>query len=263
MAKVLSICIMPLALLLLLSGCQTAPLTGRSQLMLSSESSEIALGAEAFGQYKAQTPRSKNAAYNSALTRVGSAIQTVAEKSDYQWEFVVLESKEANAFCLPGGKVAVYSGLFDYVANDAELACVVGHEVGHALARHGGERVSWGTLQSLGLSVLKTRTQSVVLAEAYGAATNMGVLLPFSRKQESEADYMGLMLMARAGYDPRAALTFWQKFGSAPSGALEKWLSTHPGGDVRIQDLQKQMPQALAEYEKAAAKKGLGNTLGR
>jgi predicted Zn-dependent protease len=255
-------CLPPLAgCLLFATGCQTVPLTGRSQLMLSSESSEIALGAQAYDEYKAQYPVSKNAAQNAALARVGQAIKAAAQKDDYQWAFTVLESPDANAFCLPGGKVAVYSGLFAYTANDAELACVVGHEVGHALARHGGERSSWGTLQSLGLAGLKTQTESEALAEAYGLATNVGVLLPFSRKQESEADRMGLMLMARAGYDPAAALSFWQKFGATPSGTLEKWLSTHPGGDVRIAEIKANLPAAQAEYQKAATKRGLGSAL--
>jgi predicted Zn-dependent protease len=236
-------------------------MTDRTQLMLSSESSEIALGTQAYNEYKAKYPVSKNAAHNAALARVGQAVKTAAQKSDYQWEFTVLESPEANAFCLPGGKVAVYSGLFQYTANDAELACVVGHEVGHALARHGGERTSWETLKSLGLTALKTRTESEAIAQAYGIATEVGVLLPFSRSQESEADLMGLTLMARAGYDPSASLSFWKKFGSTPPGVLEKWLSTHPGGDVRIADLQKNLPAAQAEYQKAPVKRGLGTAI--
>lgn len=244
-----------------LCGCQSVPLSGRSQLMLSSESSEIALGGDAFNDYKKQYPVSRNAAWNASLARVGAAISAAASKNDYQWEFVVFESQEANAFCLPGGKVAVYSGLFAFTANDAELACVVGHEVAHALARHGGERVSWGIMQSLGLAALQARTQSQLWAQAYGAATEVGVILPFSRKQESEADLMGLMLMARAGYDPRASLSFWQKFGSAPGGPIAQWLSTHPGGDTRLTDLQKQMPVAEEEYRKAAVKRGLGQSL--
>ena len=250
-----------LATLLFTSACQTVPMTGRRQLLLSSESEEMALGAQAYNEYKTQYPISRNATYNSALARVGQAIKTAAEKPDYQWEFTVLESSEANAFCLPGGKVAVYSGLFTYAANDAELACVVGHEVAHALARHGGERMSWSTVQSVGGAVLKTQTESQLFAQAYGLATEVGVLLPFSRSQESEADLMGLTLMARAGYDPTASVSFWKKFGSKPSSSLEKWLSTHPGGDVRIADLEKAMPAAQAEYQKAPSKKGLGTKL--
>ena len=254
--------VMPiLAGLLLATGCQTVPMTGRSQLMLSSESEEMALGAQAYNEYKKQTPVSRNPTHVAAVSRVGKAIQAVARKDSYQWEFTVLESPEANAFCLPGGKVAVYSGLFKYTANDAELACVVGHEVGHALARHGGERVSWGIMQQLGGEAVKARTQSEMIAQAYGAATQVGVMLPFSRKQESEADNMGLTLMARAGYDPRAALSFWQKFGSNPPGSIERWLSTHPGGDQRIAEIQRLLPAAQAEYQKAPVKRGLGQTL--
>jgi predicted Zn-dependent protease len=249
------------AYLLLATGCQTVPMTGRSQLMLSSEGDEMALGAQAYNEYKTKYPVSKNATHTAALARIGQAIKDAAQKNDYEWEFTVLESPEANAFCLPGGKVAVYSGLFAYTANDAELACVVGHEVGHALARHGGERTSWGTLQSLGLVLLQSRTESEMMAQAYGVATDVGVLLPFSRSQESEADRMGLTLMARAGYDPNAALSFWKKFGATNPGILEKFLSTHPGGEARVTDIQQNLPAAQAEYQKAANKKGLGNAL--
>ena len=256
-----SVPLLSLACCLFFAGCQTMPMTGRSQLILSSESEEIALGAQAYSEYKAKYPVSKNAERNAALARVGQAIKAAAQKNDYQWEFTVLESPEANAFCLPGGKVAVYSGLFPYTANEAELAVVVGHEVAHALARHGGERASWAMLQSVGLSALKTRSESEVLAIAYGAATDVGVLLPFSRRDEHEADLMGLTLMARAGYDPAAALSFWKKFGGTAPSAIEKFLSTHPGGDARIADLQKAMPAAQAEYQRAATKRGLGATL--
>jgi len=255
--------LIPLSLLtcgLLLAGCQVVPMTGRSQLMLTSESDEMTLGAQAYREYKVKYPVSKNAAHNAALARVGQAIQTAAQKNSYQWEFTVLDSPEANAFCFPGGKVAVYSGLFAYMSNEAELAVVVGHEVAHALARHGGERASWNTLQSAGLSVLKIQSESQLLAAAYGAATDVGILLPFSRRDEYEADLMGLTLMARAGYDPTAALTFWKKFGTTATGPIERFLSTHPGGDARIADLQKAMPAAQAEYQKAATKRGLGNT---
>lgn len=242
-----------------LTGCRTVPISGRTQLMLSSEGYENSLGAEAFGEYKQKYRPSANQAHNQAMQRVGDAVRDAANQNSYQWEFTVLESADANAFCLPGGKVAVYSGLFDYTANDAELACVVAHEVAHALARHGGERMSWSQLQSLGMLGVLYGSKSETVASLYGLTTDVGVMLPFSRSNETEADAMGLTLMARAGYDPRAAVTFWQKFSSGHSqSALDSWLSTHPGGEVRIRDLQAAMPAALQEYQAARNKKDLG-----
>ena len=241
------------------TGCRSVPITGRSQLMLSSEDTENALGATAFGEYKQQYKVSANQTYTQALKRVGEAIKGVANQDNYQWEFVVLESSEANAFCLPGGKVAVYSGIFAFMSSDAELACVVAHEIAHALARHGGERMSWAKVQSLGLIGLTSSTQSDTIAALYGVATDVAVMLPFSRSNETEADVMGLTLMARAGYNPQAAVTFWQKFGAGGAqSTLANWLSTHPGGEVRIRDLQEAMPNAMQEYQNARNKKDYG-----
>ena len=227
--------------------------------MLSSEGYENSLGAEAFGEYKQKYRPSANQTHNQALKRVGEAIKGVANQSSFNWEFVVLDSPEANAFCLPGGKVAVYSGIFNYMSNDAELACVVAHEVAHALARHGGERMSWANLQSLGLVGLMNSTKSDTVATLYGLTTDVGFMLPFSRSNETEADAMGLILMARAGYNPQAALTFWKKFGTGKSqSALDSWLSTHPGAAMRIKDLEAAMPNAMKEYQAARSKKDYG-----
>ncbi|MCL1920313.1 MAG: M48 family metallopeptidase [Kiritimatiellaeota bacterium] len=242
-----------------LTGCRTVPISGRSQLMLSSEGYENSLGAETFGEYKQKYKASANQAHTQALKRVGEAIKGVAGQDSFAWEFTVLDSPEPNAFCLPGGKVAVYSGIFNYMSNDAELACVVAHEVAHALARHGGERMSWAQVQSLGLMGLLYGNQSETVAALYGLTTDVGVMLPFSRSNETEADAMGLILMARAGYNPQAALTFWQKFGTGGSqSALASWLSTHPGGEARIRDLQEAMPNAMKEYQSARNKKDYG-----
>ena len=242
-----------------LTGCRSVPVSGRTQLMLSSESYEIGLGEEMYGEYKQKLRTSANQTHNQAMKRVGDAIKGVANYDTYKWEFVVLDSPEANAFCLPGGKVAVYSGLFDYAANDAELACVVAHEVAHAIARHGGERMSWAQLQTLGMYGILYGTKSEDVATLFGLTTDVGVMLPFSRSNETEADYIGLMLMARAGYNPQAALTFWNKFGAGKSqSALDSWLSTHPAGEVRMKDLQAAMPDALKEYQAARNKKDYG-----
>ncbi len=246
----------------IVSGCRTVPFSERSQLLLTSSSYENQLGVEAYNEYKKQLPRSTNAKYNQALARVGEAIKNVAQADGFEWEFIVLESSTANAFCLPGGKVAVYSGLFSFTANEAELACVVAHEIGHAIARHGGERMSWAQLQSLGAWTLSTTMQNSTINSIYGLGTNLGVMLPFSRSNESEADAIGLTLMARAGYDPKASITFWQKFGAGqPSSKIEQWMSTHPSGNTRIKDLQERMAEAELEYRNAKTKRGLGASL--
>ena len=244
-----------------LTGCRTVPVSGRTQLMLSGEEYENSLGEDAFKEYKQKYKVSANPTQNQAMKRVGDAIKVAAKQDSFNWEFVVLESAEANAWCLPGGKVAVYSGLFNYMANDAELACVVAHEVAHAIARHGGERMSWANLQALGLYGLTSSTKNEDIAMLYGLTTDVGVMLPFSRSNETEADAIGLTLMARAGYNPQAAVMFWQKFSDGKSQSkLDSWLSTHPGGDVRIKDLQAAMPGALQEYQASPNKKDYGTS---
>jgi metalloendopeptidase OMA1, mitochondrial len=201
---------------------------------------------------------------NALVQRVGRQIARVADKDmpNAQWEFVVFESKEANAFCLPGGKVGVYSGILPITKSDAGLATVIGHEVAHAVARHGGERMSQAMVMQTGqqvvgsaLSASDPRWQSVAML-AYGLGAKVGVELPFDRKQESEADHIGLVYMARAGYDPQEAVAFWQRFAQfnaqQGSGGVPAFLRTHPVDEVRIQQLREWMPQAEAEFRKSA-----------
>lgn len=246
---------------LLCCSCRTVPFSDRQQLLLTSDAEEQALGASAYSEYKKEFPVSTKRDYTEALNRVGRAIQKVAARDDYKWEFVVLASDTANAFCLPGGKVAVYSGLFQFVANDAELATVVSHEIAHALARHGGERMSMAQLQQLGSLGLKKAGVGTVGEAVYGYGTQLGVMLPFSRKHEHEADTIGLVLMAKAGYQPEAAIAFSKFGGEGPSSIIEKWTSTHPGGDDRIKLLQETMSQALEEYNRAPTRYGLGQAI--
>jgi metalloendopeptidase OMA1, mitochondrial len=255
-----------IAVLLAAVGCSTAPVTGRHQLNTVSSGDEVKLGLSSFEQLKTNTPISHDGAMNAMVQRVGKRV-AVAASNDLpaaQWEFVVFESPEANAFCLPGGKVGVYTGLLQIIKDDAELATVIGHEVGHATAHHGAERMSEATaMQELGQllgSAVTTSNQIVQSAFpiAYGGITKYGRSLPHSRAQESEADHIGVIYMARAGYDPQKSLDFWQRFaeyikqhGGGSESRLSKYLSDHPVTSDRIADLKKWLPQAQAEYQKS------------
>lgn len=240
------------------TGCRSVPVTGRSQLLLTTAGYENSLGATAYQEYQQEYKQSANKVYNEALNRCGKAIAAQAE-SDFDWQFTVLETEVQNAFCLPGGKVAVYTGLMDVMNNEAELAFVVAHEIGHAIARHGGERMSWGYLQSLGGLLVKLGLQSDTADQVYGMGTELGVMLPFSRSNENEADLIGLLLMAKAGYDPEASVQFWTRFaGNTDSSLLGELTSTHPCDAKRIQAMQENMPQAKQEYAQAKTKFGFG-----
>ena len=245
-----------------LSGCDTVPVTGRSQLNLMSTGQEEQLGLTSFNQLKQQTPISKDVAANALVQKVGHRIAAVADKDmpGAQWEFVVFESKEANAFCLPGGKVGVYTGILPITKDESGLATVLGHEVAHAVARHGGERMTEAMLLQTGGELLSaslsSRDPRMVAAanSAYGVTTQVGVTLPHSRAQESEADHIGLIYMARAGYDPRQAVAFWQRFADfekQQGGNTPAFLRTHPTDAKRIQQLQVWLPEALAQYHPA------------
>jgi predicted Zn-dependent protease len=244
-----------------LAGCSTVPVTGRQGINLVPASEEAQLGVASFEQMKKETPISKDPNVNAMVQRVGKQIARVADKDmpNAQWEFVVFDSKEANAFCLPGGKVGVYTGILPITKTDAGLATVLGHEVGHAVAHHGAERMSHAMLmqtgeQALGvaLSSADPRWQSAAMT-AYGLGAQVGVALPFDRKQESEADHIGLIYMARAGYDPAEAVAFWERFNAynkehGGGGGTPAFLRTHPLDEVRIKQLQDLLPAAKAEF---------------
>jgi metalloendopeptidase OMA1, mitochondrial len=246
-----------LACLLFCSGCNTVPVTGRQQVNLMSASEEAQLGLTSFEQMKKETPISKDPEANAQLQRVGKRIAAVAQADmpNAQWEFVVFDSKEANAFCLPGGKIGVYTGILPITKDDAGLATVLGHEVAHAVARHGGERMTRALgMQAVGQAVDASTSQSKyhsALVTGYGAAAQVGVELPFSRSNESEADHIGLVYMARAGYNPEDAVKFWQRFAEAngKSGGQLWFLSTHPVDEKRIQQLKEWMPEAKKQYK--------------
>ncbi len=252
-----STCILILFLLVILgSGCATAPITGRTQLLIVPEGDEIALGLKSYQEVLSKAKISKDPKVNVQVKRVGTRIASVANKPDYQWEFTVIDDpKTANAFALPGGKVAVYTGLLPYTKDDNGLAFVLAHEVAHAIARHGGERMSEQLFIQLGQQGLNMAiaNKSAAAVQAinlgYGLGTQLGVTLPFSRAQELEADHIGLILMAKAGYDPREAPKFFERMMAGQSKKSLEFLSTHPADERRIRDLKGLIPQAMPYYK--------------
>ena len=252
------------ALLLIIAGCTTAPETGRSQLLLISGAEETRIGIKQFQQIKANTPINHDQRLNATLQRVGSRIAAVAPLPDARWEFVLFDDPEkANAFCLPGGKVGVYTGILKYARDETGLATIIGHEVGHAVAHHGSEQVSYSLLSRLGAQVVGQIAGAYVpgsqqaIMSVYDVGSQYGVLLPYSRAHELEADHLGLLYMARAGYDPRQALGFWRRFSQAAEGSKPafEFISTHPLDANRIRRLQEWMPTAMAENRPAGVRR--------
>lgn len=248
----------PVALSLLvaaaaLSACVTTA-TGRRQLLLVSASEEAQLGLSAYEEVLKEVKLSTNAEQIAQVERVGKRIAAAANRPDFKWEFKLIDDdKTVNAFCLPGGKIAVYSGLLPVAQSDAGLAAVMGHEVAHATLRHGGERMSQSALVQLGEQAIvlgmNKKDPAVVNAVrgAYGIGAQVGVLLPYSRTHETEADKMGLLLMAKAGYHPQEAVEFWKRMGAGSEGGIE-FLSTHPSPATRVAELEKALPHAMKEY---------------
>jgi len=238
-------------------GCETVPYTGRRQIQLVSPNEEAQMGVQSFKEIVGKATLSTDPQINAMVQRVGSRIAAVTDLS-YQWEFrVIQDDKQANAFALPGGKVAVYTGILPITRDEAGLAAVLGHEIGHVLARHGGERVSQQmgvqtvTQVLAGMASSNPATVQLVSA-ALGAGASVGVLLPWGRAQESEADHLGLILMAKAGYDPRASLDLWKRMAEASKGQRPpEFLSTHPSEATRIQQIEGWLPEALTYYRPA------------
>jgi predicted Zn-dependent protease len=243
-----------LLIVLALAGCETVPYTGRRQVQLVSPSEEAQMGVQAFQEIVSKANLSTDAQANAMVQRVGARIAAVTELP-YQWEFrVIADDKQANAFALPGGKVAVYTGMLSVTRDEAGLAAVLGHEIAHVLARHGGERLSQQmgvqTVTQLLAGMASSNPATVQLVSAaLGAGAQVGVLLPWGRAQESEADHVGLILMAKAGYDPRAALDLWKRMAEAAKGQRPpEFLSTHPAEATRIQQIEGWLPEALTYY---------------
>ena len=254
-------------LLLVPIACSTNPYTGRKQLMLLDRDSELQLGAQAYQEALATEERlTRDPAYFAVVDRVAKRLSTEIEKGwgdikppGYTWEVQVIDNpKVANAWCLPGGKIAVYTGIFPMCKDENGLAVVMGHEIMHAVLRHGNERVSQGMLGEIGTSVLSTviggeNAERKQMAQGLlGMGMSVGLLLPYSRKNETEADEFGLMLAARAGYDPRAAVDLWKRMDSMSGDGPPEFLSTHPDSGTRVKNMEKWMPEAMALYQKSS-----------
>lgn len=229
----------------LLTFCATAPYTDRSQIMLVSPAQEVQLGNQAAQQILAKERLSNDQALTARVNAVSRRIALAADRPDFDWRFHLIQNDQtANAFCLPGGKVFVYTGIFKYALDDAQLATVIGHEVAHALARHGAERLSTQKLAQFGGALAGAAFGNQAVEQAFGIGANYGVILPFSRRQETEADEIGLILMAKAGFPLEAAVEFWQNMAQGAGQRPPAFLSTHPATDDRIRDIREQIPVA-------------------
>ena len=266
----MSRCLRSLSLAVLVSlaflpACESVPGTGRNRLMLVPISTDLSLGAEGYQHTLAESKIVSSGPEAEMVQRVGSKISAAAERlyfdeaSQFEWEIVLIdEPQTANAWCMPGGKMAVYTGLLPITGDEQSLAVVVGHEVCHAVARHGAERMSHELVMELGLTAaslsmsdMDSGERDQIMQALVGVGT-VGAILPFSREHEAEADYMGLMVAADAGYDPQAAIGLWERMAKASAGnAPPELLSTHPSDASRIEHLKEVMPEAMGYYEQA------------
>lgn len=248
-----------------LLSCATVPLTGRRQLSLIPSGQILSMSFQQYDQVKKESKLSTNQKDVAMIKNAGARISTAAEdflrekgiSMKFEWEFILIENDETvNAWCMPGGKVAFYTGILPYTKNETGVAVVMGHEVAHALAQHGNERMSQGLLVQLGgltlAKALETKPKATqnLFMQAFGIGAQVGFLLPYSRKHESEADYIGLILMAKAGYNPKEAVKFWERMSQSGGAAPPEFLSTHPTHETRINDLNKRLPEAMKYYNR-------------
>ncbi|PIQ07782.1 MAG: peptidase M48 [Ignavibacteriales bacterium CG18_big_fil_WC_8_21_14_2_50_31_20] len=249
-------------------SCSIVPITGRSQLSIIPASEIMSASYQQYDQFLKENKLSNDKQNSFMIKNVGSRIQKAVEQyfaqqklsnqlDGYQWEFNLIENNEINAWCMPGGKVVFYSGILPVCENDLGVAVVMGHEIAHAIAEHGAERMSQGLVAQLGgmgLSIaLKDKPQETqqLWMTAFGVGTQLGVMLPFSRLHENEADHLGLIFMAIAGYNPQGAIDFWKRMATKKSGsAPPEFLSTHPSDETRIENLRELLPDALKYYKK-------------
>ena len=253
--------------LFLLQSCSSVPLTGRSQLNMIPSNELLTMSYQQYDQFMNENKVSTNKAQVNTVKRVGGKIQNAVERymksnnmsdrlNGYDWEFNLVENELVNAWCMPGGKVVVYTGILPVTKDEAGLAVVMGHEIAHAIAEHGNERMSQQLLQQVGAVTLMVamkdepvQTQATWLA-VYGLGTEVGIMLPYSRTHESEADHLGLIFMAMAGYNPNEAPAFWERMAAGKQGEPPEFLSTHPSSETRINNLKGWIPEAMKYYQK-------------
>lgn len=259
--------------LVLIASCATVPHTGRRQFNMVSDADLNTLGIQAFNAVMQKEPVSRDKQLTETVKGVSQRITQAAEALDkpkFDWDVRLVERDVANAVCLPGGKIIVFTGILPYAQNEAGLAAIVGHEVAHAVARHGGERLSQKlALQSaIGLSgeILRGRDgnfdqKTRLILGALGLGGELGIILPYSRIHELEADRIGQLYMARAGYDPREYVKLWERMAGMNKPPIPEWLSTHPTDKERIAQLKENLPAALREYEDAPTKYGAGRAI--
>ncbi len=255
------------SLTLSLAACSTVPITGRSQLSLIPGSSMLSMSLQEYDTFLKEHKLSTNQEQTQMVKRVGARIQGAVERyfeasglkehlANYKWEFNLVEDKQVNAWCMPGGKVVVYTGIMPVAKGEDGLAVVMGHEIAHAIAEHGNERMSQGLLTQLGgvalsqaLATKPAATQQLWMS-VYGVGAQYGAILPYSRLQESEADHLGLVFMTMAGYDPNEALAFWQRMAAQKGGqAPPEFLSTHPSDATRIENIRRLVPEVIRQYK--------------
>lgn len=251
---------------LILNSCYTNPVTGRKGLSLVDAGTMNSLSNQQYSEFLSANKTDNNSTSGKMVKKVGDRISAAVTQylkqqgkssilSGFNWQFNYVISNDVNAWCMPGGKVVVYSGIMPIAQDEAGLAVIMGHEVAHAIAQHGSERMSQGLLQQAGgvtLSVLmsnKPQQTQQIFNTAYGVTTTAGLMLPFSRKHESEADEMGLIFMAMAGYDPSAAVPFWQRMAAKGGSSTPEFLSTHPAPGTRVENLRKLIPKAKNYYK--------------
>jgi len=256
------------AALLVLTACSTVPITGRSQLNLIPGSSMMSMSYQQYDTFLKEHKLSADKEQTAMVKRVGARLQDAVERyfkagsmsgflADYRWEFNLVEDKQVNAWCMPGGKVVVYTGILPLTKGDAGLAVVVGHEIAHAVAQHGNERMSQELLSQFGGAALgealasRPEATKQLWMTMYGVGVQYGAIMPYSRLQESEADRLGLIFMAMAGYDPNEAIAFWQRMAAQKGGqSPPEFLSTHPSDATRIENIRRLIPEASRYYSK-------------
>lgn len=254
----------------LLWGCGSVPVTGRKQLSLVSNQEVLTLSLQQYGEFIKSAPVSTDAVNTALVQRVGrniaAAVETYLKNNgyadqvkDYSWEFNLVRSNDVNAFCMPGGKIVVYEGILPYTRDENGLAVVLGHEVAHAVAKHSNERMSQQIATEYGTAAIGAAISGTsagvqkAAAVAMGLGSEYGILLPYSRKQELEADKLGLIFMAMAGYDPSNAASFWMRMSQSGGGGTPEFMSTHPSDETRITQIQKDLPEALKYYKGASS----------